>query len=148
MALWRTGRHSGDQEHLRRWRAQQRDASGAFPRFSPVPSPADSVQINNSAPSHETLGTLNGIAQTLSAAGRSFGPFLSGGLFTLSMRIRPKGEALAWGLFAGVALIGWVGTLLIRGKGLESADWMGNDSEESEVASDEEEGAISVGSPV
>lgn len=107
---------------------------------------ADTVQINNSAPSHETLGTLNGIAQTLSAAGRSFGPFLSGGLFTLSMRLRPKGEALAWGLFAGIALIGWVGTLLIRGKGLESADWMGHDSEESEGASDDEENAIGVGS--
>ncbi|KAK1830645.1 major facilitator superfamily domain-containing protein [Podospora conica] len=104
--------------------------------------------INNSAPSHETLGTLNGIAQTLSAAGRSFGPFLSGGLFTLSMRIRPKGEALAWGIFAGVALMGFVGTLFIRGKGLESADWMGNDSEESEGASDDEEDAIGVGSPV
>ncbi|KAK3939727.1 major facilitator superfamily domain-containing protein [Diplogelasinospora grovesii] len=85
--------------------------------------------ITNSAPTHETLGTLNGIAQTLSAAGRSIGPFLSGGLFTLSTRVRPKGEALAWGLFAGVALAGWVGTLFVRGHELESADWTGNDEE-------------------
>jgi len=77
--------------------------------------------ITNSAPSHETLGTLNGIAQTLSAAGRSVGPFLSGGLFTLSTRVRPKGEALAWGLFAGVTLCGWFGSFVIRNKGLESA---------------------------
>lgn len=88
--------------------------------------------ITNSAPSHETLGTLNGIAQTLSAAGRSVGPFLSGGLFTLSTHVRPKGEVLAWGLFAGIALLGWLGTLLIRGAGLESADWMGDDVDEDE----------------
>src|SRR5205809_128778 len=98
-------------------------------------------QINNSAPSHETLGTLNGIAQSLSAAGRSVGPFLSGGLFTLSTRVRPKGEVLAWGLFAGVALVGWLGTLLIRGKGLESADWMGIDSDDDESQSADEEAA-------
>ncbi|SPQ19920.1 2f843c17-c37a-427c-9e6d-aa7e911a35a6 [Thermothielavioides terrestris] len=49
--------------------------------------------ITNSALSHETLGTLNGVAQTLSAAGRSVGPFLSGGLFTLSTRLRPKEDA-------------------------------------------------------
>lgn len=66
------------------------------------------------------------------------GPFLSGGLFTLSTRVRPKGEALAWGMFAGVALAGWVGTLFIRGEGagLESADWMGENDEAE--AGDEE----------
>ncbi|KAK3331509.1 major facilitator superfamily domain-containing protein [Apodospora peruviana] len=98
--------------------------------------------ITNSAPSHETLGTLNGIAQTLSAAGRSVGPFLSGGLFTLSTRVQPKGEALAWGLFAGVSLLGWAGTFLIRPKGarLESADFMGDDdgTDDSGVGGDEE----------
>ncbi|KAM7185605.1 Major facilitator superfamily domain containing protein [Naviculisporaceae sp. PSN 640] len=98
--------------------------------------------ITNSAPSHETLGTLQGIAQTLSAAGRSVGPFLSGGLFTLSTRVHPKGEALAWGLFAGVTLAGWAGTLLIDGKGqgLESDDWVGDEEEDEEPDGDEEEG--------
>ncbi|CAK7242038.1 MAG: hypothetical protein STHCBS139747_003514 [Sporothrix thermara] len=85
--------------------------------------------INNAAPSHETLGTLNGIAQTLSAAGRSVGPFLSGALFSLSTRIqRPlRGELLAWCIFGGVAAVGWVLSLVLNGHGLESADWVGND---------------------
>ncbi|RYP71554.1 hypothetical protein DL771_004680 [Monosporascus sp. 5C6A] len=78
--------------------------------------------ITNSAPSHASLGTLNGIAQTLSAAGRSVGPFISGGLFTVSTHVQPKGEALAWGIFAGVALAGWLGTYAIHGEGLESTD--------------------------
>ncbi|KAI0883793.1 MFS general substrate transporter [Annulohypoxylon maeteangense] len=78
--------------------------------------------ITNSAPTHASLGTLNGIAQTLSAAGRSVGPFLSGGLFTVSTHVQPKGEALAWGLFAGIALAGWLGSYAIHGEGLESTD--------------------------
>ncbi|KAK0671723.1 major facilitator superfamily domain-containing protein [Cercophora samala] len=97
--------------------------------------------ITNSAPSHETLGTLNGIAQTLSAAGRSVGPFLSGGLFTLSMRVRPKGEALAWGLFAGVTLGGWIWSLAIKGQGLESAEYEGDEEEDDGADVDEERGA-------
>ncbi|PHH85543.1 hypothetical protein CDD83_276 [Cordyceps sp. RAO-2017] len=79
--------------------------------------------ITNSAPSHASLGTLNGVAQTLSALGRSFGPFVSGGLFTLSINVRPKGEALAWSVFGGLALLGWLGSMFIRGNGLESEDW-------------------------
>ncbi|KAJ1336014.1 MFS transporter DHA1 family multidrug resistance protein [Microdochium nivale] len=78
--------------------------------------------VTNSAPSHASLGTLNGIAQTLSAAGRSVGPFLSGALFSASTRLEMKGEALAWGLFAGISLAGWLGTFAIRGQGLESTD--------------------------
>ena len=50
------------------------------------------------------------------------GPFLSGGLYSLSTRVQPKGEALAWGLFAGIALAGWLGTYAIHGEGLESTD--------------------------
>ncbi|KAM5349077.1 hypothetical protein ACJ41O_008900 [Fusarium nematophilum] len=87
--------------------------------------------ITNSAPSHASLGSLNGIAQTLSALGRSIGPFVSGGLFTLSTRIHPKGEALPWSLFGGLAICGWFISLFIHGAGLESDDWVGSDEEAS-----------------
>lgn len=96
------------------------------------------IQITNSAPSHETLGTLNGIAQTLSAAGRSFGPFASGGLFTLSTRIQHKGELLAWGLFGGVALLGWVWALTINGDSLESEDYLGDHTDADSHGDDNE----------
>ncbi|KAI1488025.1 major facilitator superfamily domain-containing protein, partial [Biscogniauxia mediterranea] len=92
--------------------------------------------ITNSAPSHATLGTLNGIAQSLSAAGRSIGPFLSGGLFSLSTHVEPKGEVLAWGIFAGVALLGWLGTYAIHGAGLESTDDGYEDDEEHDTSED------------
>ncbi|TFB00699.1 putative membrane protein [Trichoderma ghanense] len=88
--------------------------------------------ITNSAPSHDSLGTLNGVAQTLSALGRSIGPFASGGLFTVSMGIRPKGEALSWSLFGGLALLGCIGSFFIRRDGLESDDWYDAEEEEDE----------------
>ncbi|KAG9245527.1 major facilitator superfamily domain-containing protein [Calycina marina] len=96
--------------------------------------------ITNSAPNHSVLGTLNGLAQTLSAAGRAAGPFLSGGLFSLATRVRPKGEALAWGVFGGIAFVGWILSFGIRGENLESEDWQGED-ESGEEDEDEEAGA-------
>jgi hypothetical protein len=36
--------------------------------------------------------------------------------------VHPKGEGLAWGLFAGIALFGWLATYAIHGHGLESTD--------------------------
>lgn len=83
------------------------------------------------------LGTLNGLAQTLSAAGRAAGPFLSGGLFTLATKVKPKGEALAWGVFGGVAFLGFLASFGIRGDSLESQDW---DEEEGSSSQDDEPG--------
>ncbi|KAI8725730.1 hypothetical protein NCS52_00144800 [Fusarium sp. LHS14.1] len=91
--------------------------------------------ITNSAPSHASLGSLNGLAQTLSALGRSIGPFVSGALFTLSARIHPKGEALAWSLFGGLAICGWIASLFIHGAGLESDDWVGSEDTSTETES-------------
>ncbi|PNP45159.1 hypothetical protein TGAMA5MH_03210 [Trichoderma gamsii] len=96
--------------------------------------------ITNSAPSHNSLGTLNGVAQTLSALGRSFGPFVSGGIFTLSMGIQPKGEALAWSLFGGLAFLGCIGSIFIRGNGLESDDWYDSEDEDERDGQGDEAG--------
>lgn len=57
---------------------------------------------------------------------------MSGSLFTLSTNIHPKGEALAWSLFGGLALLGWFVSLFINGEGLESDDWIGSE-EQSET---------------
>jgi hypothetical protein len=86
------------------------------------------------------LGTLNGLAQTLSAAGRAVGPFLSGGLFSLSTKVRPKGEALAWGVFGGIAFLGFIASFGIRGAGLESDDWEEGSDDEEEGTSEDEDG--------
>ncbi|OAK98067.1 MFS general substrate transporter [Phaeosphaeriaceae sp. SRC1lsM3a] len=95
--------------------------------------------ITNSAPNHNVLGTLNGLAQTLSAAGRAAGPFISGSLFTAATKIRPKGEALPFGIFAGISLLGFFMSFGIRGAGLEDDDW--SDDSEDDEEDDEEEDA-------
>ena len=94
------------------------------------------IQITNSAPNHSVLGTLNGLAQTLSAAGRAAGPFLSGGLFSLATHVKAKGEALAFGVFGGVAFVGFLMSFGIRGTGLEAEGWDEEDGSEG----DEDEG--------
>ncbi|KAL8839430.1 MAG: hypothetical protein Q9205_004439 [Flavoplaca limonia] len=76
--------------------------------------------ITNSAPNHSVLGAINGLAQTLSAAGRAIGPFLSGALFSIAMKIKPKGEALAFGVFGGITFVGFLLSFGIRGEGLEA----------------------------
>ncbi len=88
------------------------------------------------------LGTLNGLAQTLSAAGRAAGPFLSGGLFSLATNVRPKGEALAWGVFGGIAFIGWLGSFGIRGESLESAEWDEENGSSGDEEEDDEDGGV------
>ncbi|KAL3448491.1 major facilitator superfamily domain-containing protein [Aspergillus insuetus] len=91
--------------------------------------------ITNSAPDHAVLGALNGLAQTLSAAGRAVGPFLSGSLFSLSTRIQPKGEAIPFGVFSAVSLIGFFLSFGIQGRSLEAEGW---ESDESAKSDDEE----------
>ncbi|KAF3910099.1 hypothetical protein AA313_de0203030 [Arthrobotrys entomopaga] len=64
------------------------------------------ILITNCAPNHSSLGSINGLAQTLSAAGRAFGPFASGGLFTLGTK-HSNGEWIPWGVFGGIAIVGF-----------------------------------------
>ncbi|KAK4942723.1 hypothetical protein LTR66_014677 [Elasticomyces elasticus] len=87
--------------------------------------------ITNSAPNHAVLGTLNGLAQTLSAAGRAAGPFMSGSLFTAATHVKPKGEALAFGVFGGISFIGFLLSFGIRGHGLEAEGWESGSDEDS-----------------
>jgi hypothetical protein len=81
---------------------------------------------------------LNGLAQSLSAAGRAAGPFLSGGLFTIATRVKPKGEALAFGVFGGVAFLGFLLSFGIRSLNLEAEGW-GEEDEDSDKSDDEDE---------
>ncbi|KAJ5109975.1 hypothetical protein N7532_002620 [Penicillium argentinense] len=97
-------------------------------------------QVTNSAPNHAVLGALNGLAQTLSAAGRAVGPFLSGGLFSLTSKVQPKGELLAFGVFGAVSFIGFIMSFGIRGRSLEAEGWgEESDDEDGNYKSDDDE---------
>lgn len=78
--------------------------------------------ITNSSPNDSALGTLNGLAQTLSAGGRAIGPLVSGGLFTASTAV-PQGEFLVWGIFGGIAAAGAVLSILgVKWRGFEMVE--------------------------
>ena len=68
------------------------------------------------------------------------GPFVSGGLFTVATKVRPKGEALAFGVFGGVAFIGFLLSFGIRSPDLEAEGW-GSDSDSVSDKSDDEDEA-------
>lgn len=58
------------------------------------------------------------------------------------MGIQPKGEVFAWSLFGGLALLGCIGSIFIRGDGLESDDWYNGEDEEDERGEDGEHADI------
>lgn len=95
--------------------------------------------ITNSAPNHSVLGTLNGLAQTLSAAGRAAGPFISGSLFSAATHVNPKGEALAFGIYGGISFIGFLLSFGIRGESLEAEGWDEEEGSEDQDTEAEEQ---------
>lgn len=97
------------------------------------------LQTTSSASNHTVLGKLDGPAQTLLAAGCAVGPFLSGGLFSIATHIRPKGEALVFGVFGGIAFLGFLMSLGIRDGGLEAEGWDEEGSEDDEDHGEVEE---------
>ena len=140
--MGRARRCASYQDCRKCWRSNLCTALGKLPPHLHSKICTNASQITNSAPNHNVLGTLNGLAQTLSAAGRAVGPFISGSLFTASTKLKPKGEALAFGVFAGVSLIGFLLSFGIRGSDLEAEGWSSDDEsgdEEEHVASDREE---------
>lgn len=62
---------------------------------------------------------------------------MSGGLFSLATRVEPKGEALAFGLFGGIAFLGFALSFGVRSSNLEAAGWeTDDDNEDGDDASD------------
>lgn len=76
--------------------------------------------ITNAAPKPGVLGTLNGLAQTLSAGGRAVAPLVSGALFSGGERLGAnEGEWLSWGTLAVTAAVGGALAFWLRGRRLE-----------------------------
>jgi hypothetical protein len=66
-------------------------------------------------------------------------------MFSIATRVQPKGELLAWGVFGGIAFVGWIVSFGIRGEGLESGGWdedSGSQDGEDEEDGFEEEGRV------
>ncbi|KAF2852534.1 MFS general substrate transporter [Plenodomus tracheiphilus IPT5] len=106
--------------------------------------PTSTIMLTNSAASLSVLGTINGLATSVSAVGRAAGPSIGGGLFTWGVK---RGYVVVpfWTLSV-ISLGAAVPTFwLVEGKGFGGDDESGVDEAESiddeDVSEDEERGA-------
>ncbi len=91
--------------------------------------PAAAILVNNSCPHPSVLGTLHGIAQSVSSATRTVGPVLFGWLYGVGLEKGVVGTA--WWFMGGVAVLGAVAGRLVReGDGHEI--WLEGEREDEE----------------
>jgi MFS family permease len=96
--------------------------------------PCSMICLTNSAGSMRLLGTLNGVATTMSAVGRAAGPFLAGTVFTWGLE---RGYVIvAWWMLGVLAIIGAIPIFcLVEMDGFNKV----SDSDDDEDGSDEDE---------
>lgn len=97
--------------------------------------PATVILVNNCSPHPSVLGTIHGIAQSVSSASRTVGPVLGGWGYGEGVRVGVVGAV--WWALAVVAGVGWVVSGLVReGDGHEI--WLEGEKEEDEEEQGEE----------
>lgn len=92
--------------------------------------PGAIILVNNSSPHPSVLGTVHGIAQSVSSAARTLGPVLGGWGFGKCLEMGRVGGV--WFALAGVAVLGWgFSSLVQEGDGHEI--WLEGEKDEVEV---------------
>ncbi|KAM7221353.1 MFS general substrate transporter [Rhypophila decipiens] len=90
--------------------------------------PAQTILVNNCTPHPSVLGTLHGIAQSVSSLARTIGPIFCGFLYGFSLAHGVIG--VAWWFLSGIAICGFLTSLLVwEGDGHEI--WLEGDEEDS-----------------
>ncbi|KAM3415902.1 hypothetical protein BST61_g9400 [Cercospora zeina] len=80
--------------------------------------PSTAILVNNSSPHPSVLGTIHGIAQSVSSATRTIGPVLAGHIYGVGLERGVVGAAW-WGM-AGIAVLGtFAGRWVKEGDGHE-----------------------------
>lgn len=74
--------------------------------------PATAILVNNSAPHTAVLGTVHGMAQSVSSLARTLGPVFGGWGFGKGLKAGVVGAV--WWVMAIVAVIGWVVSWRVR----------------------------------
>ena len=74
--------------------------------------PAATILVNNSSPHPSVLGTIHGIGQSCSSAGRAIGPTVGGALYGVGLQHGVVG-GIWWGL-SGLAIVNCIASLLVR----------------------------------
>jgi hypothetical protein len=96
--------------------------------------PATTILVNNASPHPSVLGTMHGVAQSLSSAGRTAGPSLGGTFFGIGLRRGIVG-AVWWGL-SGWAILNCIASNLVREGDGHEVKLEGDDEAEAEWHAD------------
>ena len=102
--------------------------------------PTSTIMLTNSAASLRILGTINGVATSVSAIGRASGPAFGGGLFTWGVK---RGYVVVpfWALTV-ISLIASIPTWwLVEGRGFGSGEDSETEEEDTESSVEVEENA-------
>ncbi len=106
--------------------------------------PCSIIMLTNSASSLRVLGTLNGIATSVSAIGRAAGPALGGAAFTFGVK---HGYVITpWWIFAAISALGAVPVFfIVEGDGFGGGS---EDAEDAEHGADPESPVGSIAEPI
>ncbi|KAF2212278.1 hypothetical protein CERZMDRAFT_41483 [Cercospora zeae-maydis SCOH1-5] len=89
--------------------------------------PSTAILVNNSSPHPSVLGSIHGIAQSVSSATRTIGPVLAGHIYGAGLERGVVGAA--WWVMAGIAILGaFAGRWVREGDGHEI--WMEGEEKE------------------
>lgn len=100
--------------------------------FSSMAYPSNAILLTNAAPSHQTLGTINGVAASTASLCRAFGPTISGFLYSMGMTAGYSG--LAWWVNGLVAIGGAFVSFKITESGGRSFDEKIDEEDEEAAA--------------
>jgi len=101
--------------------------------------PAAVILVNNCVTDSTVLGTVHGIAQSVSSGARTLGPFLGG--WGLGMGLKNNIVGAVWWALAVEATLGWILTWTIyEGKGIEKKRLSPPPEEEEEEGEGEQTG--------
>ncbi|KFY47696.1 hypothetical protein V495_01869 [Pseudogymnoascus sp. VKM F-4514 (FW-929)] len=111
--------------------------------------PCSTIMLTNSAASLRLLGTLNGVATSVSSIGRAAGPFFAGAAFTWGLE---KGYVIvAWWMLGCIAILGAIPIFMLvemDGFNRASDDEDESDDEELLTPNDDDAGTIIAGDEV
>ena len=85
--------------------------------FSSMAYPSNAILLTNSAPTLQTLGTINGVAASTASLCRAFGPTITGALYAVGLSTGYSG--LAWWFSGLVSIVGaFLSSQITEGGGL------------------------------